>query len=233
MCVLALGLEGRARWSEESDTEGDMPEQWPDEMLISELDIGSMSLAELLLRAGVRTVGEARRLSESDYGRLIGEALRGPRCNAVHPQSAGKGNVGICVYARHHQGEHADIWNHRWGDRDAIPDELEINELELPVMLANRLSEAGLLTAGAVRASPQDVKGIGEKGWAYLRAMGLRPDSCGSASPRAPQGAGLSERRCILPAHHQSEHKDLQGRRWSAPRVEKVPIESEGEGSEP
>ena len=197
-----------------------MPEPWPDERLISEIEMADLSLADLLLRAGIRTVGEACRLSHIDYGDFLGRLLRGPLCGTLPPQRDGQEKRGMCICARPHRGEHEDIWGQRWGDRDAIPDEIDIGDLELPSSLGNRLRDAGLRTAGAVRASPQDVKGVGEKGWARLRAMGLRPDSCGAISPFASPKTWMPERRCALPAHHRGEHRDLRGNRWKEPGSE-------------
>lgn len=215
-----------------------MPEQWPDTKRLDDLDFLNLRDRRVLAAAGATTVGEARRVSDRELslehrlGRRSIATLRlvleGPRCGEWHPPGTGRNSVGWCVRPRGHEGEHRDANNHFWGDPDAIPDDCTLDELdEFPLRLQSALSKAGITTAGQVRGAPDDIAGIGKKGWAELRAMGLRPDSCGAVSPHTPPGRPLAERRCVLPRGHYPGHEDLQGETWGLFHRDVEPVEDD------
>lgn len=200
-----------------------MPERWPDTKPLHELFL-TLRQQDVLRRCGATTVGEARAIHDLDYRRAgtgseggtraLRRRLEGPMCEEPHPTSTGRNDAGWCSLPRHHQGEHSDDSCHCWGDPDAIPDALSLDELELPSRMQTALRAAEVFTAGELRKAPSDLPGIGKLGWSQLRAMGLRPDSCGATSPHVPPRAPAAERRCVLPRGHGWGHRDLAGNTW-------------------
>lgn len=205
-----------------------MPERWPVTKPLQELDL-TLRQQDVLRRCGVTTVGEARAVDDLDYRRAgtgsqsatraLRRRLDGPLCGEPHPTGTGRNSAGRCSLPRLHQGEHSDDTGHLWGDPDAIPDALSLDELELTSRLQAALRDAEILTAGQLRKANGQIPGIGKLGWSQLRAMGLRADSCGAGSPYVPPGAPVAERRCILPRGH-AWHRDLAGNTWQTSNEE-------------
>lgn len=208
---------------------------WPDSKLLAELPIAPW-LLDTLAKANIVCCGDARALSDAESGRVprvlngkprtlgqeavafLRHMARGPRCDVRHPRGTGRIGPGRCWLDRGHHGRHEDSDNHHWGDPHAIPDEATIHECRLTKVTANRLRAAGLMTAGAVRATSWPIPGMKWGTWQALTALGLTCDSelCGAASPLPPlpKGRYARHRPCIRPAKHAGEHADLVARVW-------------------
>ena len=228
---------------------------WPDSKLLAELGIAGW-LLETLAKANVVCCGDVRALSDVELGRLqrvrdgrllplglrgvafLRHVARGPRCDLRHPRGTGRLRPGRCWLDRGHHGRHEDLDDHHWGDPHAIPDEATIHECGLSKVTSNRLRAAGLVTAGAVRATSWPIPGISRGTWQKLTALGLTCDSepCGATSPLPPlpRGRYARHRPCIRPAKHTGEHADLLARVWPAdPSTGRASAGLDGEGAPP